>query len=95
MRILLPAVTALSLIAATGMAVGITETSFAQSSNATITTETTPPVPPSSREAVTTTVTRTRTKHGVTIDEDTDGTEDISPGTPGTSRTVTHATTIR
>jgi|HubBroStandDraft_1064217.scaffolds.fasta_scaffold07585_6 hypothetical protein len=86
LRTLLVSATALNLL----MGVG-----FAQMSSTTSTTVTTPPIAPTHDVDVTKTTKVTKDRNGVTVDEDTRGTEITSPGRPGTSDTTTQTTIVR
>jgi hypothetical protein len=68
---------------------------FAQMSSTTSTTVTTPPIAPTHDVDVTKTTRVTKDRDGVTVDEDTRGTETTSPGRPGTSDTKTETTIVR
>jgi hypothetical protein len=86
MKTLLAAAAALSLMSGAG---------FAEVAATTSTTVTTPGIAPTHDVDITTTTRRTKDRHGETVDEDTSGTEVISPGRPATSDTRTQTTIVR
>jgi hypothetical protein len=84
-----------NILAATAVLTLMSGAGFAQSSSSsTSTTVVTPPIAPTSHVDETTTVKRTVTKHGVDVDEDTEGDVVTTPGVPGSARTTTQTTTI-
>ena len=84
-----------TIMAATAAFTLMSGIGFAQSTYSSSTTESTQVVPPKTDVEETTTVRRSENRKGVTIEEETTGTEVSRPGVAATTRTKTETSTTR